>query len=172
MANTKISQLAAGAPAQATDIIPVDRGGTNVSLQVSDIENFIAATPSFSGGVVSFVDDFLAVKNQTVTASGVVLNSNGNWFLGPISGGTSGTVTQVGALFANPGNIKLLTPAVTGQGIWMVLGDEVSVVGSLNSFVPWTMDYWFQTPASLANICIRFGFSDTSSFNVDGPTND
>jgi hypothetical protein len=174
MANTKISQLAAGAPAQATDIIPVDRGGTNVSLQVSDIENFIAATPSFSGGVVSFVDDFLgAAKNvANISASGTVYTSNGTWLLGPLTGGTTGAIQQVAALFTNPGNIKLITPATTNDGLWMILGgSEFSILGSLNSFSPWTMDYWFQTPASLANICFRFGFSDGSSFTVDGPTN-
>jgi len=37
MANTKISQLAPGAPAQATDLVPIDRAGANFSLQVSDV---------------------------------------------------------------------------------------------------------------------------------------
>jgi hypothetical protein len=37
MANQKISQLAPGAPAQATDLVPIDRAGANFSLQVSDI---------------------------------------------------------------------------------------------------------------------------------------
>ena len=37
MANTKISALPAGAPAVATDLIPIDRAGANYSLQVSDV---------------------------------------------------------------------------------------------------------------------------------------
>ena len=35
--NVKTSAMPAGAPAQATDLVPVARAGTNVSLQVSDI---------------------------------------------------------------------------------------------------------------------------------------
>ncbi len=37
MANEKISQLAAGAPAQSTDLLLIARSGTSLSLQVSDI---------------------------------------------------------------------------------------------------------------------------------------
>lgn len=37
MANEKISQLASGSPAEASDLIPIARGGANYSLKVSDI---------------------------------------------------------------------------------------------------------------------------------------
>lgn len=42
MANTKISALPAGAPAVATDILPIDRAGVNNSLQVSDVLNALS----------------------------------------------------------------------------------------------------------------------------------
>jgi hypothetical protein len=45
MANTKISQLAAGAPALGTDLLPIDRSGANFSLKVSDI----LASPALTG---------------------------------------------------------------------------------------------------------------------------
>ncbi len=41
--NTKISQLPAGAPAQANDLLPAARSGSNVSLKVSDIIGFLSA---------------------------------------------------------------------------------------------------------------------------------
>jgi hypothetical protein len=37
MADTKISALPAGAPAVGTDLLPIDRTGTSMSLQVSDV---------------------------------------------------------------------------------------------------------------------------------------
>lgn len=51
MANTKISALPAGAPAQVTDILPVDRAGTNVSLTVANIQAGLAplASPALTG---------------------------------------------------------------------------------------------------------------------------
>jgi hypothetical protein len=53
MANLKISQLTPGAPAIATDVIPIDRAGANFSLQVSDINSGLAplASPNFTGVV-------------------------------------------------------------------------------------------------------------------------
>ena len=47
--NTKISALTAGAPAVATDLIPIDRSGTNYSLLVSDIGAEILASAALSG---------------------------------------------------------------------------------------------------------------------------
>lgn len=57
MADTKISALTPGAPAVGTDIMPVDRAGTNVSLTAADIVALAAVTlapiasPTFTGTV-------------------------------------------------------------------------------------------------------------------------
>ena len=50
MANEKISQLIAGAPAVATDLLPIARSGSNYSLQVSDVLAGNAATASNLSG--------------------------------------------------------------------------------------------------------------------------
>jgi hypothetical protein len=39
MANTKISALPAGTPAQTTDVLPIDRSGANYSLTAQDLAN-------------------------------------------------------------------------------------------------------------------------------------
>ena len=52
MANTKISALPAGAPAQSTDLLPIARAGANASLQVSDV----LANPSFTGQVTEGIN--------------------------------------------------------------------------------------------------------------------
>ena len=46
MANTKISALTAGAPALASDLLPIDRSGANYSLQVSDVLGAISSLPN------------------------------------------------------------------------------------------------------------------------------
>ena len=48
--NTKISALTTGAPAQATDVIPVDRAGTNVSLKVSDVTGYLGTPVTVANG--------------------------------------------------------------------------------------------------------------------------
>jgi hypothetical protein len=55
MANLKISQLTPGAPAQATDLLPIDRAGANYSLQVSDVlaEGIVGGSGTPAPGVVA-----------------------------------------------------------------------------------------------------------------------
>jgi hypothetical protein len=48
MANTKISGLTAGAPAQSGDLLPIARAGSNFSLQVSDVLTAAATVAGLS----------------------------------------------------------------------------------------------------------------------------
>jgi hypothetical protein len=48
MANTKISGLTAGAPAQSGDLLPIARAGANFSLQVSDVLTAAATVAGLS----------------------------------------------------------------------------------------------------------------------------
>lgn len=67
MANTKISALTAGAPAQSTDLLPIDRAGANYSLQVSDIVSEGIVGGGNSGGIQSpAVVASLVLTGQTV----------------------------------------------------------------------------------------------------------
>jgi hypothetical protein len=84
MANLKISQLSPGAPAVATDLIPIDRAGANFSLQVSDIisegivgggnANGVLATGVVASRVLTAqaaVDGTITNALFTVTVAGV-----------------------------------------------------------------------------------------------------
>ena len=65
MANTKISALPAGAPAQSTDLLPIDRAGSNFSLQVFDILNNALAYPNLSAaGIVGASYDRIFVSGS------------------------------------------------------------------------------------------------------------
>jgi len=252
MANTKISALPAGAPAQSTDLLPIDRAGANYSLQVSDILASLSALPNgttattqaaldgstkvatdayadaavavekaralaaeallaplaspaltgtptaptqaaltsntdiattayvdsifLSGGIAQWEDDFLVLGSTvTVSSSGLVLTSQGGpWYCGPISSGTTGTVTPTAtAAYSNPGLVVLSTPATSGDGIWMCLGQERINIGALgNSGItpPWYLDFWIEL-GSVSNICVRVGAFTANEFNISPPTN-
>jgi hypothetical protein len=65
MANLKISQLTAGAPAQATDLLPIDRAGANYSLQVSDIGSQILTSPNVSNSITTGINALGNVTGAT-----------------------------------------------------------------------------------------------------------
>ena len=112
MANTKISALPAGAPAQSTDVLPVDRAGTNVSLQVADIlaNSALTGTPTAPTqtplsnntdvATTAYADAAVAVEKsralaaegtlvpQTTTVNGHALSSNVTVSASDISTGT------------------------------------------------------------------------------------
>jgi hypothetical protein len=70
MADTKISALAAGTPAQATDVVPIARAGLNKSLTVADI---LAGISNFPGVSPAALTDLLAAirggVGKTLTVS-------------------------------------------------------------------------------------------------------
>lgn len=87
MANLKISQLTAGAPAQLTDVLPIERGGVppNYSLMVSDILALAAGAPnvaaipwsSQSGDLGGTVD--AASTAVYVVPAGMILATPATW---------------------------------------------------------------------------------------------
>jgi hypothetical protein len=76
MANQKISQLTSGAPAQATDIVPIDRAGANFSLQVSDI---LAAAKTGILFAAAGNTDTVNAPNNTTTAFSTSYNLPANY---------------------------------------------------------------------------------------------
>jgi hypothetical protein len=69
MANTKISALTAGAPALASDLLPIDRSGANYSLMVSDVGAEILTSPKVSKSITTGIN---AIGN--VSGSGVSID--------------------------------------------------------------------------------------------------
>lgn len=93
MANTKISALTAGAPAQSTDLLPIDRAGANYSLQVSDIGAEILTSPEVTKSITTGIN---AIGNVSGSVSTVDL-SKGNVITMTLTGNTT-LVAWVGAV--------------------------------------------------------------------------
>lgn len=78
MPDQKISQLTAGGAAQATDLLPVARGATNVSLLAKDIatalERLAASGQSLTGTQATSLVDLAATWNTTGTPTAIKLN--------------------------------------------------------------------------------------------------
>lgn len=99
MANSKISELAAGGAAQANDSLPAARGAGNVSLAVSAIRAFLplamsAGTASVSAGTVAFSDSngiSFGLNGSTVTASHNGLTSQSVQTQSNVQGISAGT---------------------------------------------------------------------------------
>lgn len=114
MANTKISALTAGAPAQAGDLIPIDRSGTNYSLQVGDILTSPALTGTPTAPTPSASDN--STKIATTASIRSIL---GNFGL-PSSG-------LLGAYAFTDAGTPLTAADSSGNGNNAPLGDQCTI---------------------------------------------
>jgi hypothetical protein len=131
--NTKISQLGAGAPALASDLLPIARAGANYSLQVSDIarqtETFRASYTVTSTDVSNqfFIIDF--------TWPAAFLDTNYTVVTGLVAG--------AGTQFYS--KVFIQNKTATGAR-FAVVGEEFVTVASVNYTVDGTMlsegDVW------------------------------
>lgn len=142
MADQKISQLTPGAPAQANDLIPVARGGTNVSLKVSDILNeagsiglpLVVPAPSINSQTGDYTvqssDNGKVIKINAASDKAVTLDS----------GLTAPFFTTI---FAIGGGNPTLTPSsglINGQALYKLFTVPVvdlSVVDTNGTAVTW-----------------------------------
>jgi len=80
MADTKISALSAGAPAQSTDELPAARAGTNVKLTVADLQTFaqllLPGSVDPNDVLTVSAGDHTADRSIAVTASASGVNVN------------------------------------------------------------------------------------------------
>ena len=92
MANTKISALTPGTPAQSTDVLPIDRAGANFSLTASDIIGGAApANVVSTAGTMTSGNVITGAGTKVVQDGGVALSS-----LAPkASAALTGTTTAV-----------------------------------------------------------------------------
>jgi hypothetical protein len=160
VADTKISGLSAGAPAQATDLIPIARSGANFSITPANILAYgsspvAGTTGTFTGGVdkLTTATGVVSVAASTAPTTGQVLTatsgtaatwqtpSAGNLASpGPIGGTTpgSGAFTTLSATGATTLSAALtyggvtLSNAVTGTGN-MVLSASPTFTGTVTA---------------------------------------
>lgn len=104
MANTKISALPAGAPAQSGDLIPIARAGSNASLAYADLSPAVFSVKSFGAKGDGSTDDTTAIQSAitaAVAVSGKVYFPAGTYIISPpttnfIFNVTAGNVAFVG----------------------------------------------------------------------------
>lgn len=133
MADTKISGLAAGAPAQSTDLIPIARAGANYSITPA---NILAYGTSPVAGTTAAFSSTLAAGAATVpsvtfnTTSGVIGTTTNN-------AAAAGSVGEYVSSTIAPGSAVTITTTVTSQDITTIsltAGDWlVSINGAAQS---------------------------------------
>jgi hypothetical protein len=146
MADTKISALSSGAPAQGTDETVIARGGANYKLTVANIAAYLGSPITVANGGTgqsSYTNGQLLIGNTTgntltkatlTAGSGIsITNGTGSITIAATSGG--GTVTSVNG--TGTVNGITLTGTVTSSGD-LTLGGTLSNV-SLTSQVTGTL---------------------------------
>lgn len=98
MADTKISALTSGNPAQGSDVIPIDRAGANFSITAASIAK-LAGVPSQPNALVKADSDgTFSASNATDDGSTFALNSN---FINLLAQITYKLATAAVPVFAN-----------------------------------------------------------------------
>jgi hypothetical protein len=146
MADTKISALTSGAPAQASDETVVARSGANYKLTVANIVGYLGTPITVANGGTgqsSYTDGQLLIGNSTgntlskatLTAGSGISITNGSGSITIAATGSGGTVTSV----SGTGTVNgiTLTGTVTSSGS-LTLGGTLSNV-SLTSQVTGTL---------------------------------
>jgi hypothetical protein len=135
MADTKISALSSGAPAQAGDETVVARSGANYKLTVANIVGYLGTPITVANGGTgqsSYTDGQLLIGNSTgntlskatLTAGSGISITNGSGSITIAATGGGGTVTSVSGTGTVSG--LTLTGTVTSSGS-LTLGGTLSV---------------------------------------------
>jgi len=158
MSDTKISNLTAGAPAQATDLIPIARSGSNYSLTPANILAYgsspiVGTQITLNGGsaLSSYISSsFTGTLTGCTTAptgtiyyvkvgDSVTLDSSGNTFTGT-SNATTKTITGMPAEI-RPTSTKQFLPVVNDNSAG-------NVVGQLFLYSSGVLDFYITVCAS------------------------
>jgi hypothetical protein len=139
MANTKISALPSGNPAQAGDLVPIDRAGANFSITVGSVASLAPNVPTLGTPTYFFPNQFIFDNYDPVnidpraTASSVNLVASWKYFFLPFNitvtryrfqvdtTGTaatfySGIYTAAGSLIFDIGAVSLTASGQYGKG--------------------------------------------------------
>lgn len=199
MANTKISALPAGAPAQVTDILPVDRAGTNVSLTIANIQAGLAplASPALTGTPTAPTQSAFTNNTDLATAAYADNNFKGVSIVGfredflsthnqaSLTAETvifadtiwlahditaaTGTLNGATGTFANPGQLAIVTGAAGSGDGVGIQKGDLASLGALGSNAGWEVNLVFAL-AQTANCAFRIGVCEAGGYIVDAPT--
>ena len=155
MADTKISGLAAGSPAQATDLIPIARSGANYSITPSNILSYggsAATVPSVTFNTTSGV---IGTTTNDAAATGSV----GEYVSSTVAPGSAVTVTTTATA------LDITTISLTA-GDWLVsINGAVQSAGSVTT----RLFVWIGTTAG--NSAAEANANTFADFNYALPAN-
>ena len=171
MADTKISGLAAGAPAQAGDLIPIARSGANYSITPA---NILAYGSSPVAGTTAAFSSTLSAGAATLpsvtfnTTSGVIGTTTNN-------AAAAGSVGEYVSSTVAPGSAVTITTTVTSQDITTIsltAGDWlVSINGAAQSTGSVTVRIFFWIGTIAGNDATEATAGTMADFNYALPIN-
>lgn len=155
MADTKISGLAAGAPAQATDLIPIARAGANYSITPANILSYGASAAT--------------VPSITFNTTSGVIGSTTN------DAAATGSVGEYVSSTIAPGSAVTITTTATSQDITTIsltAGDWlVSINGAAQSTGSVTTRIFFWIGTTAGNSAAEATAGTMADFNYALPIN-
>ncbi len=120
-------------------------------------------------GVVGFKEDFTGGASQTITAAAAIAFDN-SWSAAQIVGGTQ-TIQVRDGTWANPGQIQMITSAISGQGLSLWRGGGGASAGPLGNLAAqggWEINI-IMSITSTALVAIRAGICAGSAQVSDAP---
>lgn len=156
MADTKISALAAGAPAQAGDLIPIARGGANYSITPANILQYNgtqAQVPSITFG--SSTAGIIGTTTNDAAAAGSV----GEYVSSSVAPGSAVTVATINTA-------QDVTTISLTAGDWLV-----SINGAIQSAGTVTTRLFFWIGTTAGNSTAEANASTYADFNYALPVN-
>jgi len=155
VADTKISGLAAGAPAQATDLIPIARAGANYSITPANILSYGASAAT--------------VPSITFNTTSGVIGSTTN------DAAATGSVGEYVSSTIAPGSAVTITTTATSQDITTIsltAGDWlVSINGAAQSTGSVTTRIFFWIGTTAGNSAAEATAGTMADFNYALPIN-
>ena len=178
MANTKISALTSGSPAQASDVLPVARSGSNYKLAVSDLSTAALANSipvaSDLNGIHNFSEQsltpggnagtyyYIAPSALTMPATyktGIAAGTVMRWYI-RMSKSAAGTgAFNIRLYYGTSGSISDTTLATQSVGTATAALDDMDLEITLTFTGAFGTAYWSITAAHSAATGVGFGLA-------------
>ncbi len=175
MADSTIANLTSGAPAQATDVLPIQRGAANFKLAVSDVLGALTSLPNGTTATTqtalsndtkvatnAYTDVAVAVEKTRALAAEAAISLVATIDLTPtLIKNMDNTVANAVTLIAAPGTGKVIVPTFVVANIQFAGTPYADGGGS--------MQLAYAVGASLSNFFTNTAITSTDSEMAQGP---